>query len=207
LLVLSDPAALQELERRGFGFSRFALGARDEAADNAAGYLASERYRALVSVLDRELQAIRAADRAAGVGMRYAHRVFDARWLRSNSFRFDLVGVVNRIDRRAFAPDTCGELRLVYRLAYDHQIEGQRLRSRVPLTLNVVRWLPASTTCTEQAKRWLIHATDGPALARELTTRPGPLSESAIRETVAKSVEVDLQSVRWPATVRPTPPS
>lgn len=203
LLALTDQTALLELERLGFGFQRFVLGASGDTRDNAAGYLESARYRELVTVLERELLRIRTADRASGVGMRYAHRVFDARWLRAQAFRFELVGVVNRIDRRAFAPDTCGELRLIYRLAYDHAIDGQHVRSRVPLTLNVVRWLPANPSCADQARRWLVRATDGPALAQELTTAPGPLSEPVLRETVAKSIEVDLQSVRWPATVRP----
>ncbi len=192
-----------ELERLGFGFQRFVLGASSDTQDNAAGYLTSARYLELVTVLDRELQRVRAADRASGVGMRYAHRVFDARWLRAPAFRFELVGVVNRIDRRAFAPDTCGELRLIYRLAYDHTIAGQRLHSRVPFTLNVVRWLPASPTCRAQAQRWLVEAAEGAALARALTAPAAPLGEAALRDTVAKSVEVDLQSVRWPATVRP----
>lgn len=203
VLTVSEPAVLQELERRGFGFRQFALEAGDATADNAAGYLESARYQTLVAVIERELQAIRAQDRASGVGMRYAHRVFDARWLRSKSFRFELSGVVNRVDRRAFASNICGELRFIYRLAYDHQIDGQRLRSRVPLTLNVVRWLPGDATCSEQAKRWLMPAAGGASLAEALTNEQGPLSESAQRETVPKSVEVNLQSVRWPATVRP----
>ena len=203
LLVLTDPAALRELERRGFGFREFVLGASDQAVDNADSYSQSPRYQELVTVLERELSAIRARDRAAGVGMRYAHRVFDARWLRSTAFRFELVGVVNRIDRRAFAPDSCGELRLIYRLAYDHELAGQRVRSRVPLTLNVVRWISLGAGCADQARRWLMHATGGLALVDELTRPPGPLSQAALSETVPKSVEVDLQSVRWPATVRP----
>lgn len=208
LLVLSDPVALRELERRGFDFRRFALASSEATPNDATGYLTSPRYRELVSVLERELAAVRTADPALGVGMRHAHRLFDARWLRSAAFHFELVGVVNRIDRRAFAPDTCGELRLVYRLAYDQEVQGQRVRSRVPLTLNVVRWLPKNgpdndRACTDQAKRWLVQATGGEALAEELTSASGPLSDAAIRETLAKSVELDLQSVRWPATVRP----
>src|SRR5688500_12576337 len=92
LLVLSDPEALGELERRGFGFRDFALGSNPDTPDNAAGYLTSERYRTLVTVLERELSAIRTADRSSGVGLRYPHRVFDERWLRSDAFRFRLVG-------------------------------------------------------------------------------------------------------------------
>jgi len=206
--VLSDPVALGELERHGFDFRSFVLGASKAAPDHAAEYLMSPRYRDLVSVVERELAAIRAADPALGVGMRHAHRLFDARWLRSADFHFELAGVVNRIDRRAFAPDTCGELRLIYRLAYDREVRGQRVHSRVPLTLNVVRWIPKrsptnDSACTDQAKRWLVRASGGEALAQELTSAAGPLSEAALRETVPKSVELDLQSVRWPATVRP----
>lgn len=203
LLALSDPEALAELERRGFGFREFALGSSPDMPDNAAGYLTSERYRTLVKVLDAELAAVRTADRSAGVGLSHAHRLFDARWLRSEAFRLALVGVVNRNDRRAFAPDTCGELRLIYRLAYDTQIDGQRVSSRVPLTVNVVRWISASTPCAVQAKRWLVLHTSGAALANELSASEGALGEAALGDTLAKSVEVNLQSVRWPATVRP----
>lgn len=203
LLAITDRPTLLELERLGFGFRQFVLGSNETSQDNAAGYLASPRYVELVTALEAELQRIRASDRTSGVGMRYAHRVFDARWLRAPAFRFDLVGVVNRIDRRVFAPDTCGELRLIYRLAYDHTMGGQRLRSRVPLTLNVVRWLPLSPSCSDAAQRWLVRASAGPTLAQELVSAQGPLSPAAVRETVAKSIEVNLQSVRWPATVRP----
>ena len=46
-------------------------------------------------------------------------RYFDARWLGSPYGFFQLIGVINRLDKQDFYSDGCrGDIRFVYRLAY-----------------------------------------------------------------------------------------
>jgi hypothetical protein len=59
-----------------------------------------------VRTIGRDLDGLAAADRHAGVGMRHLHRLFDRRWLTADATRFELVGVVNRLDRHVFHPGT-----------------------------------------------------------------------------------------------------
>ena len=67
-------------------------------------------------------------------------RSFSSKWLSSSSAHFELIAVVNRVDRRDMRlgdqarRENCGEVRFVYRLAY--QVNGSR--SRLPFTVNVV---------------------------------------------------------------------
>lgn len=201
-IAVFDYGVLQALQRSGFDFTRMALGSA--SADGASNQtLASDPgYASIVAVLSKDLDELIRADRAAGVGMKYAHRVFDKRWLVSPNFRFELVAIVNRVDRRAFAPNTCGELRLIYRLAYATEVKGQRVASRVPMTVNVVRWINAS--CERWVRAMQQTRRGGPEVSVAHWTADGaPLSPESLALTSPKSVEVNLQSVRWPSTVRP----
>ena len=71
-------------------------------------------------------------------------RVMDMRWLKSPGARFRLVGVVNRLDRRDFhdlrGEAGCGEMRLIFRLAYSFRKDGKGkiLSSRMPFNFNAV---------------------------------------------------------------------
>ncbi len=100
--------------------------------------------------------------------MKFAHRLFDARWLRAPWARFELTGVVNRIDRRVFHPGTCGEVRFIYRLAYEKETPKGRVASRLPMTVNLVFWQqPEGGDCSAVARRWLAPAgATGDRLAR-----------------------------------------
>lgn len=211
LLALGDRVLLTNLEARGFdigtvgfgtvAFDTVALGAARTSLDRSnRGLLASPAYRSLVAVLERDLAEFDAADARLGVGMRHAHRAFDPSWLSSEMFRFELAGIVNRIDRRVFAPDTCGELRLLYRLSYRADVRGQTIDSRVPMTVNVVRWLPGGD-CAGEAERFAVD----PAAAslEQRLTEPGGALHDLLSRTRLKSIEVNLQSARWPSTVRP----
>jgi len=178
ILLVTSRNELQGLEQRGLGFDAVVGGA--------------DRER-IVSTLTGDLRRIAQRDRRAGVGIRFSHRLFDARWLGDARFRFELVGIVNRIDRRAFHPGTCGETRLVYRLAY----ATPGVSGRVPMTVNVVFFQPADDAhCSGAIRRWArsVESLDGPS---------GALESSALGAARLKSIEVDLQSVRWPSTIRP----
>jgi hypothetical protein len=181
--MITDPRAMTAMEDAGFGVGSLAFGASD-ARDNAAlGKHAG--YRDLVEALQGDLASLYAKDKAWGVGMRYSHRGFDSGWLTSPHARWELAAVVNRPDRRIFAPGTCGEIRFIYRLAYSVRTRSGPFSSRLPATLNAVFFLPDDGAgCSEAAFR--LRKPLGPGL----TAHP-------------KSVEVDIQTARWPSTVRP----
>jgi hypothetical protein len=205
-LAIFDYEALRELELRGFDFATFALhatsaGSKPGARSNQQ-LAQDEGYRSIVETLVGDLRGMAQADSAAGVGMNYGHRLFDGTWLTSEQFRFELVGVVNRVDRRVFAPGTCGELRLIYRLGYEGDVSNKPVRSRVPMTVNAVRYVK-HPDCRAWLESWRLPTHKGQAAASALTRDSGPLSSAGLSATYPKAVEVNLQSVRWPSTVRP----
>jgi hypothetical protein len=199
-MLVVAPDVLRTLERRGYGFGAAAFGASGSTA--AELFASSPGYRSIVGRIRADVEAHRRRDRHAGVGMRHAHRLFDAEWLRSSEVRFDLVAVVNRLDRRFFDETTCGETRLVYRMAYSGVVGGEPVSSRLPLTFNVVFWQRAEDgdDCRDVARRWLL---DDGVKDRASALERGPLAWARLRSQ-AKSVEVNFQIVRWPSTVRPS---
>lgn len=206
MVLVSDPDVLGSLEKNGFDFGSAVTGA--PAASNAE-LVARPPYRALVDAIAADLAEARAADPAAGVGMRHAHRQFDVRFLSSKSARFELTGVVNRLDRTPFAPENCGEVRLVYRLAYRAERSAGAFESRLPMTVNVVSFQPRGAEggaggCREVAAAWMRSAETTKANeAAWLVSERGPLAPARRAAWKPKSVELNFQSVRWPATVRP----
>jgi hypothetical protein len=131
-------------------------------------------------------------------------RIIDLGWLNSPIAQFRLSAVVNRIDRRDVAAlsgeSGCGEVRLIYRLAYSFQDAKlkRRLASRLPFTLNAVfstRPAPGER-CAEIARLWPAIPNDASAerLARILID--GPL---ASRRITLKQIEINAQIVRFPS--------
>lgn len=203
VLVVSDPVVLRELEQNGFDFGSTVTGARagstKELAPNAG-------YRTLVDAVTADLAADRRGDASSGVGMRFSHRQFDARWLDWEKTRFDLISIVNRLDRRPFAPGTCGEVRFVYRLAYRVGTPAGAVDSRLPMTVNVVYFMAPDDrgACASTAGKWMSPKLEGPeSEAAWLVSENGPLCPSCRNAWKPKSVELNFQSVRWPSTVRP----
>ncbi len=178
MLLVSDPTSLARFSEQGLAFDRITTSAdRDVLRATLASDLALHARR----------------DPQSGTGLRHPHRLFDVRWLNDSRFRFELVGIVNRIDRRVFHPETCGETRLVYRLAY----RAERASSRMPMTVNVVFFQrDEEGDCVRVLSRWQ-------RPIEELAGEGAPLSSSALAPSLLKSIEMDVQSVRWPATVRP----
>ncbi|MHC4041241.1 hypothetical protein [Bradyrhizobium sp. 23AC] len=95
-----------------------------------------------------------------GVGEGFDVQLFDRAVLKSRDTRFVLAGIVNRMDRAYASEDSCGEIRLIYRLA---RLDGTTA-TRLPMTLNLVmkardaRQTDANgkpITCAELARRWL----------------------------------------------------
>jgi hypothetical protein len=204
VVVVADPALLRSLESQGYDAGSVLAGG---SADSTNSLARTPGYRTVVDTLARDLAADRRADPSAGVGMRFSHRQFDLRWLVSEKTRFDLIGVVNRLDRRPFASAHCGEVRFVYRLAYRVATAAGPVDSRLPMTVNAVSFQEpdANGSCRDVARSWL-----RPPGVRErggegtwLVSGAGPLSAARRASFKPKSVEVNFQSVRWPSTVRP----
>lgn len=199
LLLLTDPIVLRALEASGYDLGSLL----DGAAGRENGALANgKRYASVVARLEKDLLEAKSEDPNSGVGMAKVHRLFDVRWLRSKSARFELVGVSNRLDRKPFAIDgACGETRFVYRLAYATTKNGTAIASRLPATIAFTTWV-RDPDCGAAARRWLVApGLAGTALAEHLAGKDGPLA----RERVAsfRSLELNIQRVRWPSTIRP----
>jgi len=190
-LQVDDPAILQALEAKGFSFKNLALELPGAAVSNKKLF-ENPAYKSIVLEIVSDLEAARRNDRTLAPSMRSTHRLFDARWMYSASSSYELVGVVNRLDRAPFRAGTCGEIRFLYRLAYK---DSKGTYSRLPLTFNVVYWAEpsANNSCKEAALVW-------EKFAKQPASTSSPAS---LRISSLKSVEINLQSVRWPSTIRP----
>lgn len=100
-----------------------------------------------------------------GVGDGFDIQLFDRANLKSANTRFVLAGIVNRMDRAYVSEESCGEIRLIYRLArFETRPDGSNIAMRLPMTFNLVMNArdPHQTdgngkpvTCAEVARRWL----------------------------------------------------
>jgi hypothetical protein len=197
VLLVTDREALAAMPQ--LGYDSVVVGRR---AVSTSQLSEDAGFASIVKVLEKDLAADAKKDKRAGVGMRHPHRQFDIRWLSAPNVRLDLVAVANRLDRIPFESAHCGETRLIYRLAYDAKLEGKDVTSRLPMTFNVVFWQDGPD-CQSVANRWMLPQAGATRLAESLTGAQGPLAPERLSRTQLKSVEVDMQSVRWPAAVHP----
>jgi hypothetical protein len=205
VLIITERAVLHALEARGYGLGELLDGAR--AGDNAA-LAASPGYESIARVLEGDIRRAAQADPLAGTSVaQHAHRLFNSAWLRAQALRFELVGVVNRLDRRPFHQKACGELRLVYRLSYSTDRTGEPLASRLPLTIGLEFPMPAPDardSCAEQAARWRVpRGLAAEQLTEWLAGDGGPLRDVARSASRDLLIVANLQVVRWPSTIRP----
>ncbi|MFO7566985.1 MAG: hypothetical protein R6X02_30350 [Enhygromyxa sp.] len=220
LLLIDDPVTLTALEREhGLGLAALLHGGEATATgDYGPGPL-----QAIAASLRARLAADRAEDPGAGeakrsaaprgpvvrsrtgVGLRYVHRQFDLSWLSSPDTRFELIGVVNRMDRQVFAPERFGETRLIYRLAYTRTQRGVSVDSRLPMTINVVFWQRGDQADRRAIQsRWQAEPElAGAELAAWLRADGHALASAQLDPGLLKSVEIDVQTERWPSTIRP----
>jgi hypothetical protein len=198
----TSPELMAALEQRGLALGTL-LGSKQPSTTNAElSKLPS--FVPVVQILEQELERAKREDPLAGVDVaRYSHRLFDQRFLRAASARFELAGVVNRLDRMLFDPTSCGETRLIYRLAYDH---GGDRASKLPMTIGLELKVPRPASgCKAAAERWLEELEkDVPTRADWLRSASGPLSPELTSVTSQSArLVLNLQLVRWPSTVRP----
>jgi hypothetical protein len=139
-------------------------------------------------------------------------RILDVRWLRSSQARFQLTGIVNRLDRRDFTSISregrnCGEIRLIYRLAYDTKpgwlgyFSGVKpSTSRMPFSLSLIYDLPApdGADCTSVIKAFVP--------TKDLRT-PAEIAAwllaNPFKTKTLRQIELNAQIVRMPSEMEP----
>jgi hypothetical protein len=208
LLAVTDAAVLKGLEAAGLDAGTLAFGQPE--ARSLAQLGGAPGWASIVEVLRADIAELYKGDARYGVGMRHTHRGFDPAWLTSPAVHLELAAVVNRLDRKVFHPGTCGELRFVYRMAYDAAGKPP-FSSRLPATINVVFFVPDDgQRCATRARglarpedvlkirtpdAWQGDSSTGASPSREGRNPP--------RAPRLKSIEVNLQTSRWPSTIRP----
>ncbi len=179
-----DPRALAALEQRGLSLGAL-FGARKRTNDALSE---TPLFASVIATLERDLREI---DARPNVGPQpLPHRPFVASWLRDPRAHFELVGAVQRLDRSFVEAGTCGEARLVYRLALAPR---DRPVTRLPMTLNVIfPQRPSGGSCAAVARAW-----------RDLPTRGQPRVDAlaAIYRALPAftKVETNLQNLPSPA--------
>jgi hypothetical protein len=224
--AIIDPFALRELDlgehrasginRAGFGLRPFVPTARSDNTPILDDELFSLPSMAPVrKALDADFERYLAKHKASlpnetiGVGLSYDWQLFDRELLYSARARFVLAGVVNRMDRAYVSPETCGEIRLIYRLTrLDEAPVGETANSpRLPMTLNVILRAKGDkaaasdgiATCKEIAQRWLASAEwpqTGADLVNRLMSPGGPLEQ--IEPADIDRIETNLQIAHAP---------
>jgi hypothetical protein len=195
--AVTDPIALRELDRGAFSLARMLSasppsgGPLDDAALFTLPAIAPIR-KSLDEEFERYVERHKAElpNETIGVGPQFDFQLFDRGQLYSQANRFVLAGIVNRMDRAYVAPDSCGEIRLIYRLTeIDAPPVGDHGASaRLPMTLNLILKAKAdkapdakgaTLTCATIARRWLESgdwSLTGSALVEKLTSDGGPLA-------------------------------
>jgi hypothetical protein len=207
--AITDPFALRELDRRGFGVKHMLQPtASIEAPIGNGALFALPSLAPVRDALDREFDRYILRHKAAspgetvGVGPSFDLQLFDRALLTSAETRFVLAGIVNRMDRLYLAPESCGEIRLIYRLVRLSPTEAD-VSPRLPTVLNIVLKAKADSetavTCAEVARRWLAAGESqatGAELATELTSKDGALA--LVRPENIGRIEINLQIAHVP---------
>jgi hypothetical protein len=208
VLFVEQPIVLSGLEDRGYDFG--SLFAASGLRDLETLYARAPAYAAIVDTMSADVGQLRDEMKAGGRPLSEftaaeTGRVMDMRWLKSSAARFRLVGVVNRLDRRDFhnlnGEAGCGEMRLIFRLAYSFRRDGKGkvLSSRMPFNFNAVYdMLPdPDGGCAASALRW---QPDDGSKAGAVWLADGPLDRSHLR---FRQLELNAQMVRFPSGQEP----
>ena len=124
-------------------------------------------------------------------------RHFDYRWLNSKFGYLKLIAVVNRLDRVDFNPNSCGEVRFIYRLSY----QSPKSNSSMPFLVNIVKQYPKAENCARFAKNWLLSAEQSKSF-REAGSNASKKFGEFVRNNILtnlsfKQLEVNFQSLRF----------
>jgi hypothetical protein len=214
--AIIDPAALRELDRGRFGLTRIMIPERsaDIPLTNAQLF-ALPSMAPVRKALDEDFEhyverhKAELPNESIGVGTDFAFQLFDRAQLYSSDTRFVLSGIVNRMDRAYVAPESCGEVRLLYRLTRINAeaIGEAAVTPRLPMTLNVILKAKGDlalaggkpVACSEIARRWLAAgslAATGADLTQKLLAPDGALA-SMVPDNVFR-IETNLQIAHAP---------
>ena len=168
--AITDPDLLRKLDQSdALSISRLLQPERNATIPLTSDLLFASlpQLKAIPPAIDAEFDRYIAQHKATspsetiGVGESFDIQLFDRANLKSTNTRFVLAGIVNRMDRAYVSEESCGEIRLIYRLA---RFETGNTATRLPMTFNLVmkardaRQTDASgkpVTCAEVARRWL----------------------------------------------------
>lgn len=198
-VAITDPQVLHELNSAKLSLARM-LGAA--AGSSAANLFALPSMTAVRDATDRDFNRYVIDHKDAPDRL----KLFDRDALNAPRTWFDLVGVVNRMDRAYVSPDDCGEIRLIYRPIANHDSTSKDDPPlRLPMTFNLVmkaKPAGAGLTCAEIAKRWLVLGDTPPAAgyAAALTANGGAL-EWLAPEAIDR-IELNIQVARESADAR-----
>jgi len=215
-IAFTDPALMKELDDKGFSLGAFL---KPGWQRNAPAPVLDNRQlstlpamRNILRATNMRLNTCRSRGQTIGVGMSCLKRMFDQRYLYANFARFELVGVINRMDRAWVKSLPCGEVRLLYRLAYATTTSEGPTKSRLPMSLNLVlKALPDNSilTCRQIARRWIEagNSAGGQSrlplrqLAAKLMAGDGILS--TVTPDAIDRIETNIQSTRQPSAMVP----
>src|SRR3954453_11672207 len=172
--AITDPDLLRELDQHdALTISRLLWPERNASfpLTNDLTFSWLSQLKEIRPAIDAEIDRYVARQKAAystetiGIGEGFDVQLFDRANLKSRDNRFVLAGIINRMDRAYVSEDSCGEIRLIYRLArFETRRGGRPTAPRLPMTLNrVVKARDARQmdgngkpiTCAEVARRWL----------------------------------------------------
>jgi hypothetical protein len=215
--AIIEPLALRELDRGRFAVQRIMFPEISDTVPLSSGrLLASPSMKMVRDALDGDFDRYVARHKASlpnetiGVGPGFDFQLFDRAVLYSNDARFVLAGIVNRMDRTFVSPESCGEVRLLYRLTRTTPapVREEVASPRLPMTLNIVLKARGGVmidvngvgiSCAEIARRWLAAGEltlTGTALAEKLLAKDGPLD--LIRSENIDRIETNLQIAHAP---------
>jgi hypothetical protein len=217
--AITDPLALRELDRGRFAVARVMFPERSVDVPLSSGKLFALPSMAKVrGAIDAEFDRYVGRHKGVlpnesiGVGTGYDFQLFDRAMLDSGDARFVLAGIVNRMDRAFVSPESCGDIRLIYRLTRTAPAGEDGASRRLPMTLNIVLKARGGSmtdakgvgiTCAEIARRWLDAGEwtlTGADLAARLLARDGPLD--LIRYENVDRIETNLQIAHAPKSQR-----
>lgn len=200
-VAITDPLTLRELDGDKLNLGRL-LGAGPDAS--GAALFALPSMVSARAAIGRELDRYASNHAAAlavpsGSGALARLQLLDRAPLYANSTRFMLAGIVNRMDRAYVSPQTCGEIRLIYRPVANG---GTAEPTRMPMTLNLVMKARAersvqTDSCSGTAGRWLASADlplTGAELAAKMTAQGGSL-EPMTPQHIGR-IEINIQVAR-----------
>lgn len=172
--AITDPDLLKKLDQHDvLTISRLLWPERNANVPLTTDLMFSwlSQLKQIPPAIDAEFERYVAQQKAAypsetiGVGEGFDVQLFDRANLNSRDTRFVLAGIVNRMDRAYVSEESCGEIRLIYRLArFETGPNGGKTATRLPVTFNLVMKArdPRQTdgggkpiTCAEVARRWL----------------------------------------------------